>query len=176
MKKPATKFYTKKTNDIWKSHRGTFYYYLQKHKFYVDGGWFKKKIFNIIMWILKKLNLKGDIVEASNNTLVMNSFSINKYDLMKMITKHKIDIEYIWEQKPRFLVVGQDVFNELCSSPLMNFLTYEEELPIHRDVPVYDRFGEFYGNKKQYRREQMFWGFKVILVPWINGCFLLPDI
>ena len=176
MEKPATRFYIKETHDRWQWEKfKTFDHYLTKNKFYTDG-WWRKKALNVVIWILKKLKLKTDHVYAEPYDVVMRSHTIHRYDLEQVIRKHKIDMDFVWHERPRFLVVGQDVFQELTSEKLRAFHSYQEELPIYNDVPNYDRFGDFYGGQQQYRRETLFWGFKVLLVPWINGCFLLPDV
>ena len=61
-------------------------------------------------------------------------------------------------------------------SPLSKYVTINSELQIYRDQKVYDRFDDFYNGEHQHERETMFWGFKIVMVPWINGCFLLPDV
>ncbi len=176
MEENATRFYIKETHDRWDyAPDETLEAHLESNKFYVDG-WFKKKVFNCILWILKKLKIKTSIVTASAQTMVMKSFRIDRYDIEQLLVHHKIDIDYIWEQKPRYLVVGQDVFQKLTGSPLMSINTVEREIPIQRNVEYGDSFDDFYGNRPRQEIETMFWGFKVIMVPWINGCFLLPEV
>lgn len=176
MEENTTRFYIKETHDRWDyAPDDTLEDHLLRNKFYVDG-WFKKKVFNCIMWILKKLKIKISIVSAMDKTMVMKSFSFHKYDLQELLRHHKVDIDYIWEQKPRYLVVGQDVFHKLMGLPLENFGTVQSEIQIKRLVEYGDSFDEFYGNRPRQQTEIMFWGFKVVMVPWINGCFLLPEV
>jgi len=172
MEPSATRFYIKETTDKWDlSSETSINNFFKKNKFYVKGYW-HKKLFNVIMFLLKKLNIKSSIVSASDQTLVMKSFNFDRYDIEQIINKHKIDVDYIWNQKPRFLIMGQDVFQELQNKSLINFGVVDFEIQLQNN----NNFSDYYGSTPKYETEIMFWGFKIILVPWINGCFLLPDI
>lgn len=170
-------FYKKNDVDRWsleknKSLKG----HLENHKFYPEGGWFRVKLFNIIMWLLDKLNLESGIVSSEKITLVNKSYRLDQTTLEKLIRRQSIDFGWIWDEKPRYLIIGQDTFEKLFNEKAMMFQKTQVELPLRREVQYSDEMIEMYGGVMPHDTETMFWGFNVLVVPWIEGCFLLPNI
>lgn len=175
--KNGTQFYIKEHNDIWKYQTNVpLIHILEKYQFWADG-WFTKKIYSVILWLLKKMKLRSGITKAEPNTFVMKSYRMYPDQITELIKKHKIDIEYIWHEKPQYLVIGNDAFYQLMKEKPEGFSMINQELQMYNDVPYYDEFDDYNNRKGQnFRRDTMFWQFKVLVVPWINGCFLLPNL
>jgi hypothetical protein len=171
----ATKFYIKKNEQIWSSlQEVSINDIFDKYKFYPES-WLLKKIFPVIIWLLKKMKLKSSASVASIKTMNYKSYNIESYDLFQLILKHKIDIEYIWKEKPKYLVMGNDIFYKLMHEAPNNFTIFQQELLLQRQYDYYDDFNAYNNKSMNKDIERMFWGFKVVIVPWINGLFLLPD-
>ena len=172
----ATKFYIKKDEQIWSSLQNiSINDILDSYKFYPES-WILKKIFPFVTWLLKKMNLKSPASVAEIQTMNYVSYTIKSYDLQQLIIKHKIDVEYIWKEKPKYLVMGNDVFHELMGSVPSEMITIQQEILLHKQYDYYDEFDDY--NNKPFKHndiEHIFWGFKIVVVPWVNGLFLLPD-
>ena len=168
-----------KKNDVAKWTLGneqSFKKHLEHHKFYPKGGWFKKQLFNFIIWVLGKLKLETDIVSSDDIVLINKSYRLDQTTLEKLISRQEVDLNWIWEEKPRYLIIGQDTFYELFDERATSFQRTQVELPIKREVQYNDEMVEMYGGVMPHDTETMFWGFNVLVVPWIEGCFLLPNI
>ena len=173
---PATRFYIKKKEDRWSPLQDVYLNsILDKYKFYPDT-WFTKKIFPVILWVLRKLNLKAPTSLADEVNMTYVSYTIHSMDIMDLLYKHKIDMSYIWNEKPQYLVMGNDIFKKLTGYYAESFGYINQELKLYRKYKYYDDFDAFNNRPDHYDTEITFWGFKVLIVPWINGMFLLPNI
>jgi len=172
-------FYVKDKVDWWTSPTSNsevlFSDFLKKYKFYTDS-WLKTKIFNITCWVLEKIGLKLELLLNVEKTVVYKSYRISYDDINYLIRKHSIDLEYIWHERPQYLVIGQDTFYKLYGKSATSFSMFPSELAINMDLPYYDSEFDKVNDRFSYRTETLFWGFKVLVVPWIDGCFLLPNI
>ena len=170
-------FYKRTSVDNWSLIKEkSFANHLENNKFYPEGGWFKVKLFNIIMWLLKKLSLETNIVENNKITLVNKSYRLDQTMLEELIKHQMVDFDYIWNEKPRYLIIGQDTFEELFGDKATSFQRTQVELQLKREVEYSDEMVEMYGGVMPHEIETMFWSFNVLVVPWIEGCFLLPNI
>jgi len=177
MQQPATKFYIKKKYDHWSSLQDvSINDILDKYKFYPDT-WLTKKIFPVILWLLKKLNLKAGASISENKSSIYKSYTIHSMDIMELLRQQNIDVNYIWHENPQYLVMGNDIFKKITGDYAEHFGYFNSELKMYMKRNYYDDF-DAYNNKpyNKYDTETMFWGFKVLVVPWINGLFLLPNI
>jgi len=177
MSKPATQFYIKSDMPNWigTGDDTSIADYIIDHKFYVKGN-FKKKIFDAIIWIMKKLNVRAVTLSNKEHTMVYKTYKFDQLDLEKLIKKHKIDLEYIWRENPKYLIMGQNVFQELFNEPSLHFSSIDTEFRYNVSRSSYDDFNDYNNRKYGYEVDVAFWGFKILIVPWINGCFLLPSI
>ena len=170
-------FYTKETVDRWKYDLTIpLADYLEKNKFYTDG-WFKNKILDAILWISRKIDLKIDLIKA-HDEVRLYKHSINSDDLLDMIYQHKVDMNVVWQEQPRYLILGQKQWQKLTGVTLHNFACVDYEVCLKRMVNYQDRFDAIFNNnnKRRFETKTLFWGFKILVTPWIDGCFLLPDI
>lgn len=168
----GTEFYIKSSVDNWvgKSDNVSMADYLTDHKFHVIGGNFKKKIFDAILWLMKKLDVRTINLVNEPKTMVYKRYRLTQDDIKNLIRRHKIDLEYVWRENPRYLVVGQDVFQKLFNDQATHYSSIDMEFRYNVARAQSDWGNVTYGS------DVVFWGFKVLIVPWINGCFLLPNL
>lgn len=178
MKQTKIDFYIKKeVRELWYGDIKTvsFDEFLSKHKFYTKG-FIKTKIFKLIMWLMRKLKMSIDI-DMSNTREFLVKYRIDYSNLYKVIKDQKIDLDYIMHERPKYLIIGNDIFEKLTGERAIGYGTIPAELQLQfNSKRVYDEFDHYNFKPPVYEKEVMFWGFKIVVVPWINGCFLLPEV
>ena len=168
----AINYYVKETPDIWEPLYDTsFNKFLEKNKFYIDG-YFKKMFLSSVLWLLKKINIKCDIVSANKKNFIVHKYRIDNVDLVNLIKESKIDMNYVWRENPKYLIMGNDKFEKLTNILSYEMISINHEMIINSQKPSHDEYGSY---NNRYHTDTMIWGFKIIVVPWIDGCFLLPN-
>jgi len=175
--KNATQLYTKDKISYWHGHGDSISIadHLIDNKFCVNG-WFKKKVFNVMIWLMNKLDVRSIHLANIPREMVTKSYNITQIQIEELIKKYKIDLEYIWRENPKYLIMGQNVFQELFNEPSLHFSSIDTEFRYNVARPSYDDFNDYNNRKFGYEVNVAFWGFKILIVPWIDGCFLLPSI
>ena len=169
-------YYVKETPDIWEFNKDIFFNkILDENKVYAEG-YFKKNFLKGILWLLRKLNLKCDIISSHKENFTVQKHRIDNVDLIKLIQKSKIDMEYVWRENPKYLIVGYDQYEKLVGSAPTALTFLDNELTYHVNRPTYNEFDDYNNKLMKMNAEVMIWDFKIIVVPWINGCFLLPSL
>lgn len=166
-------FYTKNIFNWWnKTERNVTFDYLinNKIKFHVDSK-IKKYILNFIIWFMKKVDFRMDIICSEPKETIYKENVINDENIIELIRKYKINVEYIWREKPKYLIVGQDEYYKLTKEYAHSIQHTNCELKFYVDKNVYDGM-----NHSHNERETSFWGFKLVVIPWISGCFILPEL
>lgn len=118
--------------------------------------WLQKLCFKALRWLRASALLQEGEVRRVR---------LDLDDLVKAIMINQSDVEYIYHKRAKFLIVGHDKFKELAKC---------EEFDYHFfDIP------SNYRANVGYDREPMpylFRGLRVVVVPWIDGMFVLPDL
>jgi len=169
-------FYIKESVGAWEDYKKniSFDEFLQENKIYTDG-WLKKKVLYGIMWLLSKIDLKVEIVSADKKVMI-HKITLNTDDIISLIQKNKVNLEMVWEEHPRFLVLGQKQWFELTNEKAYHFSKMSYELLLKRQIKTYDRFDSVFNGSEKYQTETLFLGIQILVIPWVDACFFLPDV
>lgn len=137
--------------------------YVAEDKFRFNPGgklpWLQK----IAFWLLKKL--RAQVIE---NAVAYSRVEIPLDDLVKAIFENQRNVQMLTNKTGAYVIVGHDAFCKLNQSadqwgmrPFSFFIPQDFQARVAiNNAPA----------------PQMFAGMKVIVVPWIDGVFILPDV
>lgn len=111
-------------------------------------------------WVLKKL---GAFASFSEEHIQRVDIDLDK--LVEAVMRNRADVEMLYRKRAKYLVVGADKFYELSVSVQPHYMTFT--------VPHQFNARVGYNNRPM---PQMFAGLQVIVVPWIDGMFVLPEL
>ena len=115
---------------------------------------YKRYVTNLILKLLIKLKIVSR-KEANITNITYETVNLNLNDLVSYIDDYAYLLENRYNTKPLLLVVGRDVYKQLTRLELNN--------PYAFDL---NRFSV----------DKRFLGIKLYVCPYINGCFIIPDI
>jgi hypothetical protein len=110
--------------------------------------WLQKRLFKLLRW------MKAD---SFDKVIKYNTRTIDTSKIVEAIRFNKYDIERLYYKKARYVIMGYDAFTAL-DGEMREFLRFE--------API--RMGM--GNRSEIM------GLEIIVVPWIEGFFVLPDL
>jgi hypothetical protein len=111
-------------------------------------------------WVLRKLKA---FARFGATEIRRTELDLDK--LVEAVMRNRADVMLLYNKQAKYLVVGMDRWYELTGAGDRNYLTFEVPHSFHA------RIG--YDNKPL---PQLFAGLKVIVVPWIDGMFVLPEL
>jgi hypothetical protein len=120
--------------------------------------WLQKVCF----WLLKLL---GAHAKFAQEHIKRVDIDLNK--LVDALMRNRADVEMLYHKRAKYLVVGADKFEDLVTSPEVQASYMMFEVPLHFNA----RAG--YNGRPM---PQMFAGLQVVVVPWIDGMFVLPEL
>lgn len=110
-----------------------------------------------LYWVIRKLG--GDFKQPKNE-IIYHQVELDPEKLAKLIYDSQDAVYRIWHQDLRYVLVGQDLYTKFCTG-------------------LGDAFGTVLLSRKfakdgTYR--ELLNGLHVILVPWMKGMVVLPEI
>lgn len=120
----------------------------------ISANKYKRYITNLILKLLIKLKIVSR-KEANITNVDYETIDLNLNDLVSYIDNYAYLLKIRYNTKPLLLVVGRDVYKQLTRLELNT----PYALDLTRDGV-----------------DKYFLGIKLYFCPYINGCFIIPDI
>lgn len=123
-----------------------------RYEFNAKGKWpwLQRQLFKI----LDRLRAYSYDTQVTYSTVEVDTSKI-----VEALMQHQSDVHMLMERRAKYLVIGVDAFAELSNDPMIrNYMRFDFQTKIG------------YNN-----RYQML-GLECIVVPWIQGFFILPDL
>lgn len=122
---------------------------------YTPKGKFKR-LQRLLFWILSKLDCD---YQEQFGKVVYTQLDIN--NVVERIMASSENLQRIYHQRPKYVVVGQDYYRDLMTN---------EMSPMYLRHPVSADWLNSRSHNMQWQ------GFEIILVPWIEGLVILPEL
>lgn len=120
--------------------------------YFSTEGKIRSFFMNVLLYFVKRL-----APSIGKRTVMMKSVTIDQKKVFDLLFEHRTNIEYMWNKKPKYLICGRDKSLEL-------FQEANTYLNIHIET------------KLSWENETEIMGCQLIVVPWIDGLFFLPDL
>lgn len=119
-----------------------------------------------LSWVLKKLG--GEFREYIPESWPIHEVKIDQGSIIKMLETSKSAMQYLWDKRATTLVLGYDEMDRLMKEAPTEMMRFDMRFPIGRhERSEYDT---------QYRFVSRTVHLRVVLVPWLSGWALLPDL
>lgn len=122
---------------------------------YTPKGKFKR-LQRLLFWILSKLDC-----EYQEQFSKVQYTQLDIGDVVERIMASNENVQRIYHQRPKYVVVGQDYYRDLMTN---------DSAPMYLRHPVSADWLNKHSHNMQWQ------GFEIILVPWIEGLVILPEL
>lgn len=112
--------------------------------------WLQKLLFKVLRW------LKAD---SYDTTVEYTTVEIDQTSIIDALMRNRIDLERLYNKRARYVVMGPDDFRRFCTAPEINNM-----MMVNFTAPV------------GMNGKRTILGLEVVIVPWIDGFFVLPDL
>jgi hypothetical protein len=112
--------------------------------------WLQKLLFKVLRW------LKADSYDTA---IEYTTVEIDPSNIIDALMRNRVDVERLYNKRARYVVMGPRDFQRFSSAPEINsMLMFSFSTPIGMNG------------------KQTILGLEVVIVPWIDGFFVLPDL
>lgn len=112
--------------------------------------WLQKLLFKALRW------LKADSYDTH---IEYKTVEIDPPSIIDALMLNRVDVERLYNRRAKYVVMGPSDFHRFCTAPeIKDMLAFSFTVPIGMNG------------------ERTILGLEVVIVPWIEGFFVLPDL
>lgn len=112
--------------------------------------WLQRLLFKVLRWL--KAN-------SYNTTVTYQTIEIDTQDIFTALMKNRYDVEALYNKRARYVIMGPN-----------DFMRFTKGAEAHDMMRIH--FSAALGTKMK----PNILGLEVVIVPWIDGFFVLPDL
>lgn len=108
--------------------------------------WLQKLLFKVLRW------LKADSYDTA---IEYTTVQIDPSSIIDALMRNRVDVERLYNKRARYVVMGPGEFHRFCTGPETNSV-------MRLNIGIHGK--------------RTMLGLEVVIVPWIEGFFVLPDL
>jgi hypothetical protein len=120
------------------------------------GYWWIQRL---CFWLLEKIG-----AYHFDDKVSIKQFTIDFDDIVEAVVKQEQLVYQISRERPRYLVLGHAQYRKLMGAT-ESMMMFQARFPENFNARIYPK--EYQG---------MFQGMELLLIPWIDGMFVLPEL
>lgn len=118
----------------------------------------------LAVWLAKKA---GAVKHGYEQKVSYETRTFDMRGAMERMLEHRHNFEMVSSGRAKYLIVGRDQMDKLYMQDALI-----RHLGVHRTPPIV----KAYSDRGAISHREMFYDLEVVYVPYIDGCFVLPDL